>query len=252
MPQPEAGHPRDALPVDFASTDKQGQKTIEHVFRHPVTHNLAWLDVIALFGKLGHVDEKSNGEVVFHAGAEQHLMRRPYGKELTTPEVIKLRQFLTQAGWSPDGGVPVSAQFSGRTFVSDCVVAIDHHEARIYSIEIGAEDTAPVVIRPDDPLHILHHLSHKDHDAEQGQRAPEDPAFYGHIATALAGAARIVIVGHGKGHSDAAQHLIAYLDKHNHEDWKRVGAEIAADLSAITPAQLVALGRSTLAARGEG
>ena len=252
MLQPESGHPRGKAPIDFASTDKQGQKTIEHMFRHPVTHNLAWLDVIALFDKLGHVDEKSNGELVLHAGAAQHLMPRPYSKELTTPEVIKLRQFLTQAGWSPEGGARSSAQFSSRMFVSDCVVAIDHHEARIYSIAVGAEDAEPLVIRPADPRHILHHLTHKDHDAEQGQRAPEDPAFYGHIAAAIAGAARIVIVGHGKGHSDAARHLIAYLDKHDHEEWKRVGGEIVADLSAVTPAQLVALGRSTLTARGEG
>ena len=36
-------------------------RTYNTIFRHPISHNLAWLDVHALFRHLGQLEEESNG-----------------------------------------------------------------------------------------------------------------------------------------------------------------------------------------------
>jgi hypothetical protein len=86
---------------------------------------------------------------------------------------------------------------------------------------------------------------------QPGERAAEDPNFYERIAQAVVAAAphgRIVVVGHGEGHSDAADHFIALVHLHHPETAHRLAGEIVADLSALTPPQLLALGREALAA----
>jgi len=101
-------------------------------------------------------------------------------------------------------------------------------------------------IKPYDPDHFLHHLTHKDQSRERGQRAPEDASFYERIGAALAAADRIVVVGHGTGKSNAAQHLTEYLRTHHRETYQRIVHEIAADLSAITAPQLLELAEHAL------
>ena len=121
------------------------------------------------------------------------------------------------------------------------MVVIDHHGAKIYRIDEASGDASNQEIRPYDPHHFLHHSTHKGQSREEGQRAPEDAGFYKQIAEALSAGGRILIVGHGTGKSNAAQHLIQYLRTHHSETYQRVVGEIAADLSAITAPQLLKL-----------
>jgi phosphoheptose isomerase len=102
------------------------------------------------------------------------------------------------------------------------------------------------VIRPYDPHHFLHHLSHKGQSRERGQRAPEEPAFYEQIAQALALGGKIILVGHGTGKRNAAHHLADFLRSHHRETYDRVVREIVADLSSITTPQLLDLSRQAL------
>ena len=127
------------------------------------------------------------------------------------------------------------------------LVVMDHHEAKIYHLTEDAADAAEPVIRPHDPHGFLHHLKHKDRGDERGQRAHEDPAYYGHIAEALKPAQQIVVVGHGTGKSNAAHHLMEYLAKHHHDISRRVRVEEDADITAATVPQLLAMGRKALA-----
>ena len=109
-------------------------------------------------------------------------------------------------------------------------------------------DAAKREITPYDPHHFLHHMAHKGQSREQGQREAEETAFYEAIAAALAAGGAIVVVGHGTGTSNAAQYLTEYLRSHHRETSQRVVRTIAADLSAITPAQLLELAQRALAA----
>jgi stalled ribosome rescue protein Dom34 len=126
------------------------------------------------------------------------------------------------------------------------MVVLDHHGAKIYRIDSASDDASQREITPYDPHHFLHHLTHKDQSREQGQRAPEDADFYKRIGDALAAGGRIVVVGHGTGKSNAAEHLTEYLRTHHRETYQRIVREIEADLSAATTPQLLALAEQAL------
>jgi hypothetical protein len=238
---------------DRTTLSKSCRATLDGLFRHPLSHNLEWSDVIALFSKLGSVEHKSNNEVAFAIGGEHHLLRTSHGKDLPADDVVALRHMLTRAGWSPETAKPTPDMAAPEVPAGppDLLVAVGHHEARIYRLDLAASDQADNAIRPYDPHHFLHHLSHKDQSRERGQRAAEDPGFYAEIAEAVRDAGRIVVVGHGKGHADAGRHLTDYLRLHHKDIFPKVGPEIHADLSALTPPELLALGRRSLSDHSE-
>ena len=214
-------------------------RTLEAVFRHPPAHNLEWMDVVALIEKLGTVHEKGNNRFTFDIGGEHHLMHKPRTKELTGSEVVELRHFLHRAGWSPEGSS--GAALPRDPAAPSLVVVVDHHGARIYRIDTASGDPSKREIKPYDPHHFPHHLTHKEQSGEEGERAPEDADFYKRIAGALAAGGKIVVVGHGTGKSNAAHHLTKYLRSHHPETYQRVVGEIEADLSAVTTPQLLIL-----------
>ncbi|MGO9803297.1 MAG: hypothetical protein ACLPTM_17470 [Steroidobacteraceae bacterium] len=219
-------------------------RTLESLFRHPPAHNLEWMDVVALIEKIGTVQAKGGNKFSFDVGGEHYLMHKPHTKDLTSSEVVDLRHFLQRTGWSPD--VPSQAAAHPEPAPPALVVVVDHHGARIYRIETAAGDASQREIRPYDPHHFLHHLTHKEESRQQGQRAPEDSDFYRRIGAALAAGGRIVVVGHATGKSNAAQHLTEYLRTHHRETYQRIVREIGADLSAITTPQLQALAEQAL------
>jgi hypothetical protein len=214
-------------------------RTLEALFRHPTAHNLEWMDVVALFEKIGAVHRKANAKFSVELGGEHYLIHKPHTKDLTSSEVADLRQLLQRAGWSAQG--PSKAVAGHAPEPPTLMVVVDHHGAKIYRIETGPGGASPREIRPYDPHHFLHHLTHKDQSREEGQRASEDPSFYTRIGDALAAGGRILVVGHGKGKSNAAQHLVEYLRTHHHETYQRVVREIETDLSAITSPQLLVM-----------
>ena len=228
-----------------ANLSRSDHRTLEALFRHPLAHNLEWKDTVALFGALGSVDEKPNHEFAFRIGAETYVLRRPHSKDLTGEEVLDLRHFAKRAGISPNAAIPDAAP-QAATAAPNLVVVMDHHEAHIYQIDISGHEGAERAIRPYDPHHFLHHLVHKDESRERGQRSPEDATFYERIAQELSGGGRILLVGHGSGKSNAAHHLIEYLQHHYTEIRQRVVWEVVADLSKATPPQLLDLAAKKL------
>ena len=148
-----------------------------------------------------------------------------------------IRHFLMQAGLSPEHGSQAAADPDPTA--PNLLIVVDHHGAKIFQVDVTSKDASEHVIRPYDPHHFLHHLVHKDQLREQGQRAPEEPAYYEEIAQAAAAGGRIVVVGHGTGKSDAAHHLTQYLRSHHNETYQRIVREVVADVSSITPLQLL-------------
>jgi hypothetical protein len=217
------------------------RRTLDAIFRHPSAHNLEWSHVVALIDKIGEVDEKANSEFVFAVSGERHMLHKPHTKDLTGSEVSDLRHFLIKAGWSADGASHVHVDTGPDT--TGLMIVVDHHEAKIYQIDVTSGDMSKHEIKPYDPHHFLHHLTHKDQSRERGQRAPEDPTFYQRIAQAVTTGGQIVVVGHGEGKSNASAHLMEYLRLHHHEIYRRVVREVAADLSSDTSPQLLDIAR---------
>lgn len=220
------------------------RRTLQAIFRHPLAHNVEWRDVVGLIGEIGEAEEKHNGEFVFEVAGKRLELRKPHNKDLNGDQVIELRHFLGQAGVSPEGSSQPAAH--ARPAGPSLLIVVDNHETKIFHLDVTSADASEHVIRPYDPHHFLHHLAHKPQSREPGQRAPEDPAYYEKIAEAVALAAKIVVVGHGTGKSNAAHHLTQYLQSHHHETYSRIVRQITADLSSITKPQLLDLGREAL------
>ena len=239
-----------SAPGDRTTLSKSSRNTIEVLYQHPLSHNLEWSAVVALFEKLGSVDRKGNNELAFALGGEHYRVRKSHTKDLTPPEVMAFRHMLTRGGWAPAGPAAKAGVATPVETVSveppDLLVVIDHQEARLYQLAVQWADVVDHVITPFEPHHLLHPTSHNDQAREQRQRTPADNAFYESIAQAAAPARSVVVIGHGVGRSNAAHHLIEYLHKHCAATARKVVCEVVADLSSLTTPQLLDLGRRAL------
>ena len=249
MTKPSGSHQRipHGTPPFLAEADRL---TLDAMFTHPLPY-LGWNRVVALFDVLGSVEPRPDNGFAFRIGGEHHMMQHPPGEDLQASDVIGLRHLVTRAGLEPT--LPASHPDPAPQVQPDVpglLVAIDHHGARVFRIDMEAVEPAGDMIEPYDPYGYLHHLAHKDESRERGQRAPEDPAYYGRIAQTIMAGAHIVVVGHGHGHSDAAHHLVEYLQAHHPDIYGRTVTEVVADLSALTDFQLLDLGRRALGRQG--
>jgi len=227
--------------------------TLDALFSHPLPY-LGWNRMQALFEALGTVGPGADHWFEFRIGAEHHLVCKPANEDLSAAEAINLRHLVERAGLAPDPALPAShASPAPRDLpaVPGLLVAMDHHGAKVFQIDVGDANPARHTIKPYDPFGYLHHLAHKDEFRERGQRAAEDPSYYERLAqTVLAGTAEgdahVVVAGDGHGHSSAAHHFVEYLRSHHHETYGRTVTEVVADLSSLTDPQLLDLGRRTL------
>jgi hypothetical protein len=225
------------------------RRVLETIFRHPTPGNLAWSEALHLIERLGTAQQEPNGKVLLAIGEHRHVFHQPHAKELTREEVTELRKFLEAAGATP-ASVDVAEEGQAvESATPDILLTVDHHEARLFAIE-GTSAHART-LRPYDPHHFLHHLTHRQERELRGQREPEESSYYAQIAAALAPARRIVVLGHGTGHSNAAAHLQELLRAKHPDIARRVVATKAVDLSAVTEPQLLASAAELLDASGE-
>jgi hypothetical protein len=213
------------------------RRVLDRVFQHPLSHNLSWREVVELFKAAGQVEHAHNGNLVLRLGTDDLSFKMTSDKNLSTDEVMALRHFLSLAGWTL-GTTPAKPLPSADGAVA---VVIDHASARIYNLPLDDARHAP---------HETHHLHHSidrtDHDADREESWPVDTRYFDAVAAALSGDGQIVVVGHGKGQSNEADHLMAYLFKHHSAVHARVAREIVADLPHMTVPQLLALARHAL------
>jgi hypothetical protein len=190
---------------------------------------LHWNEALELIGHLGHVEPRGQDEFAFVIGTQREFFKRPRSPEFATEEVSRLRRFLKTVGAEP----------TSVKLAQPCrmVVIIDHHAAHIFH-DVGStqlQDEAS--IKPHDPHHFHRHLVHRKEAHYRGDRVPEEPSFYEEVATALAPANEIVLIGHGTGKSNAAKVLAEYLAAHHPELSRLVKATETADLSSLTEAE---------------
>ncbi len=238
-----------AKSADLAGLPKSCLVTLETLFRHPVAHNLDWSDVVALFTRIGTIEAGSHDSSTFGVGGERHHIAKPHGKDLTVDDVMALRRILTRAGWSPDQAAAVQPE-EGKSAptpleITDILVVVEEAAARLYPLDLAVTDHKAHVIRPEDAL-LDRHLSGKDQGRDAEERGNEEAVFYEAIAKAVSQAARIVLIGHGKGHSNAAQQFGDYLKKHHPLVFARVVSQSSADLGALSAHHLLELGRRAL------
>jgi hypothetical protein len=225
------------------------RRTLEAIFRHPAASKLEWMDVVDLVGRIGSMSEKGSGKFDLHVGGKHHLMHKPHTKDLTGLELLDLRHFLQQAGWSPEE--TSQADHHPDPTPPTLMVVVDHHGAKIYRLDPDVDDAEKQLIRPYDPHSLLHELAHKVQAAEQQHHVPEEVAFYGRIADAVAAGGRIIVVSHATTQHPVARHLAEYLRTHHGRTYQRVVYELTANLSGMTLPQLQALAQQALSQKAK-
>jgi len=74
--------------------DHHHRLTVTKIFRHPLSHNIQWHDVMALLERLGEVGESHRGNVTLAVGGDVHSLGHPQGRDLNEEQVIKVRHLL--------------------------------------------------------------------------------------------------------------------------------------------------------------
>ena len=230
------------------------RKALASIFRHPASHNVEWHDVLSLLNHLGSVSERHNGEYEVTIGTDRADLGRPHGKDLTGDELRHLRAFLTSAGLAPtdlspdDPSDQASAQAANDDTARQCIVLIDHQQARLF--RPGGEGNAaapPRVFKPEDADGSARRLEHRQgNDDHDGGHAAEEDSYYERIAVDLKTARQIVVLSDGKGRSNAGDYLVTYLQQHHPAIAARVVVTERVDISHLSDGEIVAKGVALL------
>jgi hypothetical protein len=211
------------------------RKTYEHLFQHPMPHNLQWRDIWSMLGAIPDADaiEDNEGKLKVTRNGQHLVMHRPRGKDLADKkELLHVRHFLERSGMPERSSLTVNG--------THLLVVIDHREARIYNAELHG--AVPQRITPYDPFGFGRDLHYKQDDSN-GQRKPEQKSFYEAVAKTLHGAKQILMFGTGTGSSSAMEQLLLDLKKHHHDLAERVIGSVVVDEHHLTEDQLLAKAR---------
>src|SRR6516225_1686716 len=63
------------------------RRTLEAIFRHPVSSNIAWSDALHLTERLGTARQEHNGRLLVEIGEQRHVFHQHHAKALTPEEV---------------------------------------------------------------------------------------------------------------------------------------------------------------------
>jgi hypothetical protein len=213
-------------------------RTYNTIFQHPVSHNLEWRAVRSLLENLGHVAEEPNGNLKATRNGQSVVLHPPRTKDVAEiDDLMALRHFIER---SEEAAQP---QMSGSPV--DWLLLIDHHEARIYRLEIAG--AVPQQILPHEPGENFRH-AHNAKDFTRGREKPEPNSFFEPVATALKTAGRILVFGSGTGTSSEMDQFIAWLKVHHADLAKRVIGTAVVDGHHLTEDQLLSKAREFFAA----
>lgn len=215
-------------------------RTYRTIFQHPVSHNLGWHDVHALFRHVGHLEEESNGNLKVTRNGQVLVLHPSRTKEVAaTEELMALRHFLERSETAPPEATHLDTQW---------LVVIDHHEARVYrSIAVG---TVPQLIRPHVVEDFFRHAPNSK-DFSRGKELPNPGGFFEPVAGVLNGAGNILLFGGGTGRSSEMDQFVTWLKAHRPQLAKRIiGAEVV-DEHHLSEAQLLAKARAFYANHGK-
>jgi hypothetical protein len=75
--------------------------TLDKIFRHPLSGNLEWRQVLSLLEAVGTATREPNGKVKVELGGETKVLQPPDDKDVDRQLIIDLSQMLTNAGLEP-------------------------------------------------------------------------------------------------------------------------------------------------------
>jgi hypothetical protein len=212
-------------------------RTYNTIFQHPISHNLEWRQVRALFDHIAETVEQPNGNVRVIRNGQSMVLRTPKTKDVAEmDELMEIRHFIDRT----DKITPVAPGAQ-----ANWLVVIDHHEARIYRSEMNG--SVPERIMPHEPTDFFRH-AHNSKDFSRGKEKPDPNTFFEPVALALKGAGKILVFGTGKGTSSEMEQFVSWVGKHHPDMAARIIGSVVIDENHLSEAQLLAKAREHYAA----
>jgi hypothetical protein len=84
-----------------ANLNHHHRLTLEKIFRHPLSGNVEWRQVLSLLAAVGTTTQEPNGKVKVELGGETEVLRPPDDKDVDRQMIVDLRRMLTDAGFAP-------------------------------------------------------------------------------------------------------------------------------------------------------
>lgn len=75
--------------------------TLDHIFRHPLSHNIEWRAVLSLLKAVGSVQETHQGNFLVTLGTETETFEPPRRKDIDAQQVVDLRRMFKNVGYGP-------------------------------------------------------------------------------------------------------------------------------------------------------
>ena len=209
-------------------------RTYNTIFQHPISHNLEWRHVHALFRHLCEVEEQQpNGNLKVSRNGQTLVLHPPRTKDVAeTDELLSLRHFLERS--EPTLPDP-------KADPTHWLLVIDHHEARLFRSEMHG--TIPQRLLPHEPDEFFRHAQNSQ-NLSRGKERPDPNSFFGPVAKALQSAGPILIFGTGTGTSSEMEQFVAWAKLHHPDLAARIIGSLAVDEHHLTTDQLLATARA--------
>ena len=214
--------------------NSHAQRTYDKIFQHPMTHNLEWRNVRAMFDVLGEVHEEHNGNLKVTLSGHSKTFQSPSNTDIATSEmVMQIRHFIRES------------EAEKATEDGDFLIHIDHKQARIFRTETAG--SVAEQIKPEDNLGHAKHV-HSAHDYSDHIEKANHGEYFKAITTSISDADRILIFGDGTGSSSTMDLYVAWLKEHFPKLSERIIGAITIDESHLTDGQILAKARELFAA----
>jgi hypothetical protein len=203
-------------------------RTYDTIFQHPVSHNLEWRKVHALFRHLGGIEESPNGNLKVTRNGQSLVLPPPRTKDVAhVDELMALRHFLERSE-----AVPVAVESP----LAHWLLVIDHHEARLFRSEMHG--AVPQTLLPHEPSRYFRHAQNSP-ELSRGKEKPDPNTYFEPIAEALKSVGQLLVFGTGAGHSSEMDQFVAWVNVHRPELARRIIGALVVDESHLTDGQLL-------------
>lgn len=122
------------------------------------------------------------------------------------------------------------------------VAAITHNHTRLWLLNDSSVEPVLEVLRDDEKLHHGHIKAGQSSHMHQNELG--EVAYFEYLAEVLSRANSLVLLGHGKGKSNAMERFVKHIERHRSRVFERVVGTGVINLPHLSDGEIIAAARS--------